>query len=90
VAEAPPPVAAQVQSETGALEGLRKAVRFGKKTDANDDFPDTLVEDRRQGFEGITPEELKAFEEAISQGQGVEGPVQLGKRSYQTDFMPLD
>lgn len=81
---------APAQPGTGTLEGLRKVVRLGKKSDADDDFPDTLVEDRRQGFEGITPEELKAFEEAISQGRGMEQPVQIGKRSYQTDFMPLD
>ncbi len=87
VAEASP---AQASLATGPLDGLRKAVGFGKKQRADDDFPDTLVEDRRHGFEGITPEELKAFEEAISQGQGTEEPVQLGKRSYQTDFMPLD
>ncbi len=75
---------------SGALQGLRNAVGWGKKPGLEDDFPDTLLEDRRQGFEGITPQELAAFEAAISRGHDGEQPVELGHRSYQTDFMPLD
>lgn len=65
---------------------------FGKKPPAQEDFPDTqIIDDRAQRFEGVSPEELLAFEEAIRQGQGTaEQPVRVGKRHYQTDFMPLD
>lgn len=61
-----------------------------KSSPASDDgFPDTLLEARPDDFEGVTPEELLAFEEAIRQGRSPQQPVKVGHRSYQTDYMPL-
>ena len=57
--------------------------------DSDDGFPDTLLEARSGDFEGVTPEELVAFEEAIRQGRSPQQPVKVGSRSYQTDYMPL-
>lgn len=62
-----------------------------KRVTKNDDgFPDTQLEVRPDAFEGVTPEELFAFEEAIRQGQSPKQPVRVGHRSYQTDYVPLD
>ena len=60
-----------------------------------DDFADTQIDDRHAKGksigqdEPISQEELLAFEQAMSQGQAAQQPVQLGSRTYQTDFMPL-
>jgi hypothetical protein len=59
------------------------------RPDSDDGFPDTLLEARPGDFEGVTPEELVAFEEAIREGRSPQQPLKVGSRSYQTDYMPL-
>jgi hypothetical protein len=54
-----------------------------------DDFPDTQIDDRHLADEPITHDELLAFQQAVLRGQAAQQPVQLGSRTYQTDFMPL-
>lgn len=69
---------------------VREAAAPKKAPKNTDGFPDTLIEQHSDVFEGVSPEELLAFEDAIRQGQSPKQPVKLGHRSYQTDYMPLD
>ena len=73
-----------------AVTALPRAAATVHKVNKNaDGFPDTLIEDRSSGYEGVGTDELLAFEEAIRQGHSPKQPVKLGSRSYQTDYMPL-
>lgn len=55
-----------------------------------DGFPDTVLEERPSGqLEPIGADELLAFEQALLAGQTPQKPVQVGGKTYQTDFMPL-
>lgn len=80
--ESPRPVT-QPPSMVGPVPA-RRATDMGP-----DGFPDTVVEDRRPLHEPIGAEELAAFEQALQQGREPQQPVQVGSRTYQTDFMPL-
>jgi hypothetical protein len=91
-----PPVAQSAAADAGFLpkpsvSSANAAASSPKRQSKGEDgFPDTLLEDRPDAFEGVTPEELFAFEEAIRQGQSPKQPVRVGHRSYQTDYVPLD
>jgi hypothetical protein len=53
----------------------------------NDGFADTLVE-LRPDEDGVSADELAAFERALSAGNSPQS-VSLGRRTYATDFSPL-
>lgn len=55
-----------------------------------DGFPDTVLEDRHLAVEPIGADELAAFAQAMRQSKGDQQPVQVGSRTYQTDFLPLE
>lgn len=60
------------------------------RTASDDGFPDTQMLDGNTFLDDVSADELRAFEEAIRQGHDADQPLKLGKRTYQTDFMPLE
>ena len=71
--------------QVGSLRAVYRAHTQASKKE--EEFPDTQ---RLLPFEGITVEELMAFEDAVRKGQvKQQQPVQVGARTYQSDFMPL-
>lgn len=72
-----------------ALDTPRSPLFRRRVTDKLEDFPDTEVEDRSLPEEGVTPDELMAFEKALKQGKPSQ-TVRVGARTYETDFVPLD
>jgi hypothetical protein len=54
----------------------------------NDGFADTLVEVRPDD-DSVSADELAAFERALSAGNSPQS-VSLGRRTYATDFSPLN
>lgn len=72
---------------TGALAAMLTPRAHRQKVD---DFPDTQIDERKHLLDGVSADELMAFEEAIRQGQANERPLKLGQRTYQTDYMPLE
>ena len=73
----------------GVPEAPRSPLFRRRVTDKLEDFPDTEVEDRSLPEEGVTPDELMAFEKALKQGKPNQ-TVKVGARTYETDFVPLD
>ena len=63
---------------------------LGSRPTADDGFPDTQMLESNNFLDDVSAEELRAFEEAIRQGHDADRPLKLGKRTYQTDFMPLE
>ena len=60
------------------------------RSKSDDGFPDTLMLEGNHFLDDVSADELRAFEEAIRQGHDADRPLKLGKRTYQTDFMPLE
>lgn len=92
-ASAPPPPVKPFLPKPSAVPPSTppRETTASKKAQKNaDGFPDTQIEQRADVFEGVSPEELLAFEDAIRQGQSPKQTVKLGHRSYQTDYMPLE
>lgn len=77
----------RTQSESPAAP--RQPIFRRRATDKLEDFPDTQVEERSLPEEGVTPDELMAFERALQQSKPSQ-PVKVGARTYETDFLPLD
>lgn len=63
---------------------------LGSRPTADDGFPDTQIQESNNFLDDVSADELRAFEEAIRQGHDADRPLKLGKRTYQTDFMPLE
>lgn len=63
---------------------------LGSRPTADDGFPDTQIQESNNFLDDVSADELRAFEDAIRQGHDADRPLKLGKRTYQTDFMPLE
>jgi hypothetical protein len=81
---APLSVAAKVTAAVLSNKAL------GSRSAADDGFPDTQIQESNNFLDDVSADELRAFEEAIRQGHDADRPLKLGKRTYQTDFMPLE
>lgn len=91
------PAVAKVAKESPTMGEARgsqqpdsKPTLLRRKNDVplDDGFPDTQLENRSEDLDMVSAEELEAFERAIGQGQSPHS-VQLGRRTYETDFAPL-
>jgi hypothetical protein len=80
------PIAVHMPAPTPAP----KPPAMRRRTDhvMNDGFADTLVE-VRPDEDSVSAEELAAFERALSAGNSPQS-VSLGRRTYATDFSPLN
>lgn len=83
-----PLAVADAHQPTGALAAMLR--RHAAAKPKQDDFPDTEIQVRTDLLDGVSNDELLAFEAAIREGQATERPLKLGRRTYQTDFMPLE
>jgi hypothetical protein len=83
-------VAAPVAIHVPVPAPAPKAPPMRRRTDhvMNDGFADTLVE-LRPDEDSVSADELAAFERALSAGKSPQS-VSLGRRTYATDFAPLN
>lgn len=80
------PLSAAARISAAVLSGSLSKPR----SETDDGFPATQIQEGNNFLDDVSADELRAFEEAIRQGHDADRPLKLGKRTYQTDFMPLE
>ena len=80
------PLSAAAKISAAVLSGSLSKPR----SETDDGFPATQIQESNNFLDDVSADELRAFEEAIRQGHDADRPLKLGKRTYQTDFMPLE
>lgn len=80
------PLSAAARISAAVLSGSLSKPR----SETDDGFPATQIQESNNFLDDVSADELRAFEEAIRQGHDADRPLKLGKRTYQTDFMPLE